>query len=117
MTLTLPYPPTLNTYWRNVRGKTLISRDGRAYRRTVCDLALFHGVTLHEGRLDVAVVVHPPDKRRRDLDNLTKALLDALEHAGAYQDDSQIDRLLIERGERREGGCVVVRISEMGDNK
>lgn len=115
MTLTLPYPPSLNHYWRRVGNRTLISRSGREYRQMVCDLASLAGVKEQAGRLSVKVEVYPPDKRRRDLDNLTKALLDALEHAGAYQDDSQIDRLLIERGERRDGGCVVVRISEMGE--
>jgi len=60
----------------------------------------------------VRVVVRPPDGRRRDLDNVGKALLVALEHAGAYRDDAQIDRLLLERGEVVPLGGVTVEIAE-----
>lgn len=64
------------------------------------------------GALAVHVTVHPPDRRRRDLDNAMKALLDALAHGGAYEDDSQIDRLEIVRGAVVPGGKVIVRIME-----
>jgi hypothetical protein len=62
------------------------------------------------GRLAVTVDVHPPDRRRRDLDNALKALLDALEHGGAYRDDAQIDDLRVRRGVCVPGGCVWVRL-------
>jgi crossover junction endodeoxyribonuclease RusA len=39
----------------------------------------------------------PPDRRRRDLDNIQKPVLDALQHAGVYEDDSQIDLLVTRR--------------------
>ena len=42
-----------------------------------------------------------------------KALLDALAHGGAYEDDSQIDRLEIVRGAVEPGGRVVVKIAEV----
>jgi crossover junction endodeoxyribonuclease RusA len=61
----------------------------------------------------VHVTAHPPDRRRRDLDNAMKALLDALGHGGVYEDDGQIDRLEIERGTVVPGGKVVVRITSM----
>lgn len=38
-----------------------------------------------------------PDNRRRDAVNLLKAPLDALAHAGVYEDDSQIVELSIRR--------------------
>lgn len=60
------------------------------------------------GRLAVRVTVCPPDNRRRDLDNVQKALLDALAKGGAYRDDSQIDRLVVERGPVTPGGKVLV---------
>ena len=50
------------------------------------------------GRLSMTMTLFPPDKRRRDLDNAFKAPLDALAHAGVYEDDSQIDVLTIRRG-------------------
>ena len=94
----LPYPPSLNRYYRHVGGRTLISRDGRAYRRRVTQaVARLH---LHRlvGRLGMRIVTHQPDRKRRDLDNTLKAMLDALEHAGVYEDDGQIDVLTVDRG-------------------
>lgn len=50
-------------------------------------------------RLAVRIQAYPPRHGRRDLDNLLKALLDAMQDAGIYEDDSQIDYLAIERCE------------------
>lgn len=116
MTLTLPYPPSVNHYWRTVRTRhgcrVLISREGRAYRTKVGSILAVAGIRRQTGRLAVRIDVHPPDRRRRDLDNAMKALLDALEHGGAYEDDSQIDHLDIRRGQVVPDGKVAVRIAE-----
>jgi crossover junction endodeoxyribonuclease RusA len=63
--------------------------------------------------LVVDVIVHPPDRRRRDVDNCLKSLLDALQHGGAYQDDSQIVRLSIEKRKPIKGGLTIVQIQEV----
>lgn len=97
--LTLPWPPTVNTYYRNVKGRTLISEAGRAYRRAVADQVFIQGgARCLSGRLHVSIVAHVPDRRRRDIDNTLKATLDSLTHAGVWLDDEQIDKLTIERG-------------------
>jgi crossover junction endodeoxyribonuclease RusA len=54
----------------------------------------------------------PPDRRRRDLDNLAKPTLDALEHAGVYEDDSQIDLLIIRRRDVVDGGRLEASVTE-----
>jgi len=106
--LSLQYPPSLNRYYRTVKGRILISKAGREYRNhVVCK----YGQTAPAltGRLAVVINVYPPDNRRRDLDNLCKRLLDALQHAGIYEDDSQIDKLTIERkGVGKPGGVDVL---------
>ncbi len=109
----LPYPPSVNHYWRRVGARTLISRGGRAFRQTVCALLAARGVRPLSGPLLVEVLIHPPDRRRRDIDNVQKALLDALQHGGAYSDDSQIVRLAIEKGQPVEGGQTIVRIQKV----
>ena len=115
ITLTLPWPPSVNHYWRSVQGRVLISREGRAYRETVAEAALVRRVKALTGRLELHIQAVPPDRRRRDLDNVLKSLLDALQHAGCYEDDSQIDRLSIERQPRPEApGQVRVTVQEMG---
>ena len=57
--------------------------------------------------------VFPPDNRRRDIDNVFKALLDAMQHGGAYADDSQIVRLSIDKRMPVEGGKTIVRIERV----
>jgi Holliday junction resolvase RusA-like endonuclease len=109
----LPYPPSINHYWRRVGYRTLISREGRRFRQRVLAILAALGIEPLLGRLVVQVDVFPPDSRRRDIDNVQKALLDALQHGGAYADDSQIVKLAIEKREPVEGGKTVVRIRKL----
>lgn len=86
----------MNRYWRSIgRGRVIISKDGREYRERV--ISLCRGCKRLTGPLWVRIEFYPPDKRRRDLDNLLKPLLDALAYGGVYEDDSQIDQLEIKR--------------------
>jgi len=105
----LPYPPSINHYWRRVGPRTLISREGRRFRQRVLAILAARCVQPLLGPLAVEIDIYPPDHRRRDVDNVQKALLDALQH-GAYQDDSQIIRLTIEKREPMSYGKTIVRI-------
>ena len=81
--LTLPFPPSVNGYWRNINGRTLISAKGRAYKKAVARLVQWnHAANKLQGRLVVLVALHPPDRRKRDIDNSMKALLDSMQAAG-----------------------------------
>lgn len=114
MNITLPWPPSVNHYWRAVKGRTLISAKGRAYRRMVQHLALVHGwESLGEARIRAVITANPPDRRRRDLDNLLKAVLDALQAAAVYDDDGQIDDIRITRGEVVAAGSLVINMEVM----
>lgn len=72
------------------------------------------GIIALEGRLSMHVSMWPPDRRRRDIDNPLKALLDACEHAGCYEDDGQIDELHIVRQEIYRGGRCTILILPIG---
>lgn len=111
-TITLPWPPSVNHYWRTWRGRMLISRRGRAYREHVGAILRAAGVAPLAGSLAVHVELYPPDRRIRDVDNTFKAIGDSLQHGGAFHDDSQIVWLLIEKAEVAPGGKVVVCIAE-----
>ena len=103
----LPYPPTINTYWRNLgEGRTVLSRGAREYRKAVMEL-IGAAVPVRD-RLRIEIELYPPDKRRRDLDNVTKSLFDCMQHAHVFHDDSQIDEYRIKRMPVVAGGrCVV----------
>jgi crossover junction endodeoxyribonuclease RusA len=94
--LELPFPPTVNQYYRNVNGRTLISKQGRDYRQEVMRLIGKVEEPIKE-RVSVRIFAYMPDNRRRDIDNLNKSLLDAITHSGVWLDDSQIDDLHITR--------------------
>ncbi|HGM5043058.1 TPA: RusA family crossover junction endodeoxyribonuclease [Stenotrophomonas maltophilia] len=92
----LPWPPSVNRYWRTFRGRMLISADGRTYRQAAVGAALA-GDRFGAAKVRVSIDAWLPDNRRRDVDNILKAPLDALCHAGIYDDDSQIVELSIRR--------------------
>lgn len=120
MILSLPWPPSVNVYWRHVGAKVLISAEGRAYANKVYDCVLEHRVT-SSGTMpyfiafpvSVDIIAHPPNRARRDLDNLPKAILDALTKARVWEDDSLIHDLRIRWGEVRKGGEIEITIKPM----
>ncbi|EQB2004311.1 RusA family crossover junction endodeoxyribonuclease, partial [Escherichia coli] len=61
----------------------------------------------------IKVIAELPDKRRRDLDNILKAPLDALTHAGLLIDDEQFDEINIVRGLPVPGGRLGIKITEL----
>jgi crossover junction endodeoxyribonuclease RusA len=106
----LDYPPTVNLYWRVWNGRPVLSAKGRAYRSAAEE---FRPPTPLDTRLAVRLRLTMPDRRKRDIDNVAKAVLDAIGHAGIWHDDSQVDRLLIERIAIEPPGCVDVIIEEI----
>lgn len=105
-TIKLPYPPSLNRYYAPFRGRPTITPVGRAYRQRVTEILTpqFEHIDNYATELQVWVEVMLPDRRRRDLDNLNKALLDAITHSGVWEDDSLIhDLRLVKVGVERPG--------------
>ena len=95
---TLPPPPSLNSYYRKIRNRIIISEKGKTYRTVVELLTAQRSFSFtHEERLAMDVAVYPATFRRFDLDNLFKSLCDSLEYAGVFVNDSQLDWLSIVR--------------------
>lgn len=116
--LTLPWPPSVNAYYRHIVMKgaprTLISADGRGYRAEVSARVLIARAAKRlNSRLAVRIEASPPDRRARDLDNILKSLLDALTYAGVIEDDSLIDDLHLVRCPVVKSGSVSVFITSL----
>jgi len=111
--LSLPFPPSVNSYYRSIaRGKicqAIISKKGREYKDKV--KSFVGSSTLTDKPLSVAIKLHAPDKRKRDIDNYLKALLDSLTGC-IWVDDSQINELSITRNEVVTNGKVKVKVWE-----
>lgn len=108
----LPFPPSVNHLYSTVRGRRVLSAAGRAYHNEVAALLPGFGC-LHQfsGPLCMEIAATFPDHRRRDIDNLGKAVLDSLKNAGIYADDSQIKKLTIEHVGTAKPGWVQVTIT------
>lgn len=117
--LTLPFPPSVNGYWRaptkgRLAGRHLISAKGRQFRQdAIAAIVSQHQGKPLVGRLEVELRLCAPDRRGRDIDNYSKGCLDAITHAGVWLDDGQIDKLTVERGPITKGGQCTVWIREV----
>lgn len=120
LSLVLPFPPSVNTYWRHPssglnKGRHLISAKGRQYRCAVTASVLEQNNNRKPKTLTTAVslslTLFPPTDHRRDLDNFVKAIQDSLTYAGIWQDDAQVKRLTVEWGAKIAGGSVLAIIT------
>jgi crossover junction endodeoxyribonuclease RusA len=107
MTLTLPYPPSNNRYYRHNRGRIHISTEGLGYRLAVLERRPRAGWPM-TGRLRMLIEVTPSRKVSQDLDNIPKCICDALQYARIYDNDNQIDDLQIVRRKNVAGRANVV---------
>ncbi|AUW32596.1 RusA family crossover junction endodeoxyribonuclease [Acidithiobacillus caldus] len=125
--ITLPYPPSTNRIWRTAGGKTYLPAKVADYKRRaawVAKMAMRDRPPL-TGPVAVRIVLHPvlpkdAEKRRQiwgdywhlelrciDLANAEKAAVDALQGV-AFEDDKQIVRMVLERGQPVPEGAVFV---------
>ena len=114
--LHLPWPPTVNSYYKITKhGQRYLDKKVREYRDTLHSAVEQQAPGLHlTDTLFMEGYLFPPDRRKRDLDNYMKGLLDALTNSGIWEDDSLIDQLHIYRGETVKEGSVRVEITDGG---
>lgn len=110
--LELPYPPSINHYYITTqRGARVKSRKARAYfREAIVAIQQQKSQSFGDSPVTLRVGYHPPDKRRRDADNINKAVLDVLQEGGVIEDDFQVVKLVVERLEPIKGGKLIVEI-------
>ena len=110
ISLTLPYPPSLNHLYATVRGRRVLSEEGRRYKQAVFLDACQQGAARQMLTGDVWVTLHFYRPRKAgDLDNLLKATLDALTGI-CWKDDKQIVGIEARRLEDKERPRVDVRV-------
>lgn len=111
MRITLPLPPSANTYWRHVGTRVLLSKEARAYRERCAFAAAMQwkGAPL-TGPVRIHADVFMPNKRG-DLTNREKQLLDAIQ-GRVIVDDSQVVDMRMVRHTDKDNPRVEIEITE-----
>lgn len=104
----LPYPPSVNRLWRFSRGRmyrtaTYTDWIDTAYRN------LLEQIEPPQFADKVRVTIHVgfPDKRKRDIDNLIKPVLDLIERADVVDNDFLVRDLRICESDDVSNGLMV----------
>lgn len=110
----LPFPPSVNGYWGFSGSRRFLTSKATTFKAVTKERFKSTGhLGLGKARLSLSMTLHAPDKRVRDIDNVVKSTLDALCQAGVFDDDSQVDVLLVKRAAPMKGGSCVVRIEKI----
>ena len=135
ITLTLPYPLSVNRYWMPVKMKThlaiLPTKEGKAYRAEAAARCAAQGIRKPiTGRVQIDLQLYPnrpqdwKTRQRKlgeawhdtvmciDLDNANKVVLDSLKGI-LIEDDKWVHRIVAERMEPDGEARVVVTITAM----
>ena len=109
--LNIPFPPTVNHMWGYAGKRKYLKKEAHEFRRIVQEAVIEANAKI-SGRLAIFIALYAPTKRKYDIDNRVKAIQDALEHAGVFLDDEQIDFLFVIRKEPVKGGLCKVLLIE-----
>lgn len=97
ISLVLPFPPSVNSAYRNVPGrgrvKTKVYRDWFTEATIMAKLQARGNI---EGHYAFHMMASRPDRRVRDLGNLEKVTHDLCVSLGLVEDDSLCERILLE---------------------
>lgn len=97
--------------YMNAHGRRFPNKKALEYKTKVADYVVEYKVPkLGDAKLSLTIWVHSPDKRKRDISNIVKIVEDSLQDAGVYDNDFNIDILLVQRGEIIKGGKLLVMI-------
>ena len=107
----LPYPPSTNALWRMGRRRMYKSKRYSDWMVSCFDPLIDFETICHPVSIEMSV--GRPDRRKRDLDNITKPILDALETHKVLENDSLVERLLLYWSKEHQN--VRVKIMSMGD--
>ena len=90
-------PPSVNTIYRNVKGRGRVKSE--RYRKWINSVNWQLNAQAPQkidGEVEVSIYCKRPDKRRRDIDNCIKAVLDMLVSNHLIEDDSRVVKVSAE---------------------
>ena len=87
-TYLLSWPPSTNAIWRSYNGRNILSKEARAWREAAYIELVEQAATPVHGPVEVWIELCSPTRRKFDLDNRVKAVLDLISRAGIIDDDN-----------------------------
>ena len=89
-------PPSVNHYWLGSGTRRYVSKRAVEFKRALAQVAKASGVKPTQNKVSLNIRWGRKDKRHRDIDNILKPILDAL-NGIAYFDDSQVSELFVKK--------------------
>lgn len=90
LTYFIPMPPSVNGLFVQVGDRRVKTKPYKAWRDEAGWMIASQGRRQMKGEVAVLIDVRKPDKRRRDIDNCVKAVLDLLVENGVIEEDSMV---------------------------
>lgn len=97
--LTLPFPISTNRIWRAYKGRNILTEDYRRWKALAASEIALQRPERLIGAFRITATLYRRDRRKLDLDNRAKALLDALVAAKVIEDDSLAHQITLRWGE------------------
>ena len=88
-------PPSVNHSYRAYRGRVVLSKRAREFKEIVAENLPEEFVKI-TGKVKLDITFSFKDRRKRDIDNYLKVLLDSLKGL-AFEDDDQIYELTVKK--------------------
>lgn len=105
----LPFPVSVNASHRAVKGRSILSARMRDWREEAGWMLNQQHCPRFTAPVEIHVFLTPPDRRRRDLDNSFKAILDLLKvHQIIIDDSREYVRKISAEWADNDNPCVVV---------
>ena len=104
------WPPSANNNWMIRRGRFVKTNEAACYKRLIGNLSYTWEKITFLKDIEVSIKAYPPDNRKRDIDNLLKITLVALQETHLFENDEQIRKITIERMHKCDKGKLQIRL-------
>ena len=89
--LRLKWPVTVNSMYRSIKGRNILSKKARDYYRWFLEThPPLEKILVPELPVKMTLLFHPPKNFRYDIDNYFKNILDCMTKGKIFSDDKQI---------------------------
>ena len=118
MRIILPWGPSINDYYGyTYTGRFYLHERVHKFRKDVAKITdefrAHDALVYYDCPMAMLIELFPPSKRRYDVDNRTKGVFDALEHAGVYPDDMLVRDCRQIKRHKVKFGKIIVTITEL----